>query len=117
MTMQPTILVTIIGPHRTLDLEAPGAIPIRELIPELLEICEPQFSQISLPHPVPWGLGLVGNKDSLDDRRSLIDSGIMDGAVLELLNRQAWVNRQRTWAPADIAGVVVWSDEAESHAR
>ncbi len=102
-----TILLTVEGPQRSVDLEVPGEISISELIPLLLEICKP--SQIKLApqfDPSIWGLGPKDGDMPLDLTHSLIDSGVMDGAVLMLQDLASWASqreRKAHWIPQSLS--------------
>ncbi|HEX4206548.1 MAG TPA: EsaB/YukD family protein [Ktedonobacteraceae bacterium] len=81
-----TLLVTMIGPDTTCDLELPGDIPIHELLPFLLIICGPQ------PAPTiddddltkQWCVRVAQQQTALAHTVSFVDAGILDGAVLHL---------------------------------
>jgi hypothetical protein len=91
--MHTTILVTIKGPRCNIDLEVPAEIPISDLIPPLLEICGPQPLHPALKNSNIWGLGLVDSSNPLAGNRSLIDTDVMDGAVLVLQTMESWANQ------------------------
>jgi hypothetical protein len=80
--LTPTLLVTIRGPHKTMDLELPGNVPVDELIPLLLEICDPQTNDPQTLRQV--SLSLAGTSVPLSSRTTLIEANIYDGAVLVL---------------------------------
>ncbi|GAC1344445.1 MAG: hypothetical protein NVSMB27_05420 [Ktedonobacteraceae bacterium] len=87
-----TILITINGPRRSVDLEIPGEIPISELIPALLEICGPQPLQLTQPTSflwASWGVRPIEGTQTFAPNRSLIEAGVLDGAVLVLQNIDA----------------------------
>jgi len=92
-----TILITITGPRRSIDLEVPGEIPISELIATILDLCGP----VPLPSTQPtsflwasWGLRPVDGKQTLAPNRSLIEVGVVDGAVLVLQSIDAWMHHR-----------------------
>jgi hypothetical protein len=83
----PTVLVTVQGPQRTIDLELPGDTPISELFPLLTTVSTPK-----LVGDVPtsgWRLGLV-NGTLLLPNRTLIDGGVVDGCILLFQEAGAW---------------------------
>jgi len=87
-----TMLVTVIGPGRAVDLEVPGETPISELLPTLLEICGPQPFRASLSDAFlwnVWGLRPWGSQQILQPNLSLAQVGILDGALLELQDLEA----------------------------
>ena len=88
-----TVLVTITGPGKSMDLEVPGEVPLGELLPELVKLCGPQSTAEAIGDSFSWFLRLPeGNP--LDANRSLIEADVMDGAVLVLQDRQA-LSRER----------------------
>lgn len=90
-----TVLITIIGPERSIDLEAPADTPISELLPTLLEICGPQPFRSALPDHFlwnAWGLRSVEGQIILQPNVSLAQAGILDGAILELQDLEALRN-------------------------
>jgi len=102
-----TILITVMGPGRAVDLELPGETPISELLPTLLEICGPQFLRASIPDAFlwnVWGLRPAGSQQILQPERSLTQAGILDGALLELQDLEALRHAKppSTFAPRNI---------------
>jgi hypothetical protein len=79
-----TLLVTVIGPRRTCDLELPGEITIQVLLPFLLEICGPQNTSLPEQGTTDWCLSLASGTTALNHSRSLFDAGVLDGAILHL---------------------------------
>ncbi|SRR5579883_396383 len=88
-----TILVTITGPGKSMDLEIPGELPLRELLPELIKLCGSQSAE-SNEASLSWVL-CTPDSSVLDANRSLIESQIMDGAILMLQDRFS-LERERT---------------------
>ncbi|HZU68519.1 MAG TPA: EsaB/YukD family protein [Ktedonobacteraceae bacterium] len=90
-----TLLVTIIGPRRTIDLEMPGEVPIRELIPIILALCGP--TAVSGPHSDPsvWGLGVVDADRPLPSSSSLSAEKLVNGTILQLQELSAWSANRR----------------------
>lgn len=88
-----TVLVTITGPGKSMDLEVPGEVSLGELLPELVKLCGPQSPAEAIGDSFSWFLRFPeGNP--LDDNRSLIEADVMDGAVLVLLDRHS-LSRER----------------------
>lgn len=104
MISMNTLLVTVMGPGRAVDLELPAETPISELLPTLLEICGPQALRASVPDAFLWNMwGLLpsGGQQVLQPDRSLAQAGILDGALLELQDLEALRNMRprSTFAP------------------
>ncbi len=78
-----TVLVTVWGPLRTLDIELPGDVPVRELVPVLLEMCTAHREDSQAWQQIFQALLLGGAPLSLEG--TLVESGVWDGAVLVLL--------------------------------
>jgi len=87
--LTPTILVTICGPLKTIDLELPGDVSVGELIPLLVEMCGSQKNdpQGSLQSPI--SLQVAGTRVPLSSDRTLIDAGVYDGTVLTLQTKRS----------------------------
>jgi hypothetical protein len=82
--LTPTLLVTIRGPLKTLDLELPGDVPVGELIPLFLEICGPGKNDPQAMLQAPASLQVAGSSTPLPSDKTLIDADVSDGAVLVL---------------------------------
>lgn len=92
-----TVLVTITGPAKSRDLDVPGEIAVRDLLPELVKLCGTSSAAEITGESSAWVLRFPeGNL--LDTSRSLIELGVMDGAVLVLQNRYL-LERERARAP------------------
>jgi hypothetical protein len=86
-----SILVTLtIEAQWSTDLEVPGDIAIRALIPALLEVCGIQSSLPQFKDPGEWGLGLKNSPAPLDAACTLVDAGVLDGTEVILQKRQTW---------------------------
>jgi hypothetical protein len=79
-----TLLVTVCGPFKTIDLDLPGDVPAGELIPLLLEICGFQEYDPKKVLQVPISLQVEGMPAPLSSERTLADADVCDGAVLVL---------------------------------
>jgi WXG100 protein secretion system (Wss), protein YukD len=79
-----TLLVTVRGPFKTIDLELPGDVPVGELLPLLLEICGPQENDSKKVLQAPVSLQVLGARAPLSSNSTLIDAGVYDGTVLVL---------------------------------
>ena len=74
-----TLLITLIGPQKRVDLQVPGEVPLGDLLPALLAMCVPSLAQAHTPN---WQL--IHEQRLLSIDRSLVEAGVMDGAVLVL---------------------------------
>ncbi|WP_436532164.1 type VII secretion integral membrane protein EccD [Actinoplanes sp. HUAS TT8] len=72
--------VTLLNGSRRVDLALPGVLPVADLMPQLLRLCAPAEDVVT---PATWSIGRVGGP-SINPARTLIDSGVVDGDVLEL---------------------------------
>ncbi len=99
-----TVLTTINGPGRSIDLELPGEVPIHDLLPELVKLWEPSPQEASTDS-LHWILA-IADGGSLDTSRSLIESGVVDGTVLSLRDSTSWA-REREQATQLTPGVVM----------
>ncbi|HLG62088.1 MAG TPA: EsaB/YukD family protein [Ktedonosporobacter sp.] len=81
-----TLLVTVRGPRRSVDMELPGDIPISDLLPLLLEMCGPPgLSAVKTNNlRAAWCLKLAHAGEPLKTSLTLIDAQVLDGAVLLL---------------------------------
>jgi WXG100 protein secretion system (Wss), protein YukD len=79
-----TLLVTLRGPLKTIDLELPGDIAMGELIPLLLEICGFQKNDPRALSQTNAGLQVAGTYTPLPLEKTLIDAGVCNGTVLVL---------------------------------
>lgn len=102
-----TILLTVEGPQRSVDLEVPGEVAVSELIPLLLETCKPrQIKLTPLLDPSLWELGTKDGDMPLDRTHSLIDSGVMDGVILVLQDMETWASQRERkvhWIPQSLS--------------
>jgi hypothetical protein len=86
----PTVLVTIKGPRKTVDLELPSDVPVNELISLLLEICGPVEGRVNPTLQIPICLKPVDADTPLESTSTFVDAKIFDGAILALqINDQA----------------------------
>ena len=72
--------VTVVSGTRRVDLALPNALPISEVVPQLLRFCAPEERPA---RPAAWTLGRLGGA-SIGLGHSLVDAGVLDGDVLEL---------------------------------
>lgn len=80
------LFVTVRGPQRTIDLELPGDVPIKELLPTLISLCvssAPGSSQIQTD-VYAWGLGVDDASALLPVSSSLLAGKVVNGAILQL---------------------------------
>ena len=83
-----TVLLTVRGPEQTVDMELPGDAPIGELFPMLIALCAPHASTATTQVPTSalilrWRLRPLEGA-AFEPTATLIDCGIMDGAILHL---------------------------------
>ncbi|MEO7022234.1 MAG: EsaB/YukD family protein [Ktedonobacteraceae bacterium] len=88
-----TILLTLVGPTRRIDLKLPAEVPVGELLPKMVELCVsprlPQFAQAQ------WCLVIPGKGMALPPTYSLLACGVVDGAILLLQDHAAFVAKQQ----------------------
>lgn len=109
--------VTLVSGARQVDLAVPGAVPLADVLPQLVRYCAPAERP---EEPVAWTLGRLGGAD-LSLTTTLRDAEVADGEVLELrtpgaVTRPAYVEdvrdavddavdaSGRQWTPATTAG-------------
>lgn len=80
----PTVLVTVRGPRKTVDLELPGDVPVNELVPLLFEMCGPIEDGVIPTPQMPLSLRSADSNTPLASTSTLIDAQIFDGVVLVL---------------------------------
>jgi len=72
--------VTVVNGTRRVDLALPTALPVADVVPQLLRFCSPD----ELPErPAAWTLGRLGGPN-INLGHSLADAGVLDGELLEL---------------------------------
>lgn len=75
--------VTVVNGPRRVDLALPSALPIADVLPQLLRFCAPREHP---ERPDAWTVGRVGGVNiGLDE--TLEAAGVVDGDVLELRSR------------------------------
>jgi len=99
----PTILVTIRGPLKTIDLELPGDVPVDELLPLLLEMCGSQENDPQESPQAPISLQVAGARAPLSSDKTLIDAGVYDGTVLMLQTKHNPTPQAERLAPQRFA--------------
>ncbi len=87
-----TVLLTIIGSSRRIDLQLPAEVPVGELLLKLLELCEPRQAHYDLSR---WRLVIQDRALALPPVRSLRDCGVVDGARLVLQEYGSFVSQQQ----------------------
>jgi type VII secretion integral membrane protein EccD len=109
--------VTLVNGARQVDLAVPGAVPLADVLPQLVRYCAPDER---VDEPMAWTLGRLGGPD-LSLTTTLRDAEVADGEVLELrtpgaVTRPAYVEdvrdavddavdeSGRRWTPASTAG-------------
>lgn len=88
--MQQTLLVTVQGTRRKLDVELPGDVPVGELLPLLLQMCG-----ISDADSGRWAVSISGTGRVLQAKRTLFGNRVCDGEILLLRRAEAAVNRAK----------------------
>jgi len=78
--MHPLLITIIIGPQRRVDLQVPGEVLVSDLISALLAT----YGPFTTNEPSRWRLGLLNAVTPLPATSSLLDAGVLDGAVLAL---------------------------------
>lgn len=86
--------VTVVSGTRRVDLALPAALPLADVMPQLLRFCAPETDP---RRPAGWTLARPGGAD-LALTGSLADADVVDGEVLELRSGQ-------TVAPAQVEDV------------
>ena len=72
------VLVTVAGPKSRRDLSLPSDAPVGEIVPALVERCEPE------PKPWSrWALGPAGG-EPFAPQRTFAELGVVDGSELQL---------------------------------
>jgi hypothetical protein len=90
-----TVLITLVGPERQVDLKLPAEVPVGDLFPKLLELGGLRMARSQF---VQWRLVLSARGLALPLNRSLRDSGVVDGAVLSLQDGASFVARHQDTA-------------------
>jgi hypothetical protein len=79
-----TLLVTIRGPFKMVDMELPGDVPVSELVPVLLEICASCEDNPQALHQADARLQVAGLPVPLSLGETLVEAGVCDGTILVL---------------------------------
>lgn len=92
--MQQTLFVTVQGWQRRLDIELPADVPVSDLIPLLLEMCNhsPEAAVGVPQNAASWVLYIASLGQPLRETQTLSTGGVLDGDVL-LLQTQNALNR------------------------
>jgi len=100
-----TVLLTIVGPERAIDLRLPTEVPVSELEPRILELCGLRPERDQRPGG-RWRLFLASSGVSLHAAQSLDEAGVVDGSILLLSDRdratQPQQQRSRPFNPRTI---------------
>ena len=72
--------VTVVSGTRRVDLALPSALPVADVVPQVLRFCAPEESSDG---PVEFTLAKIGGQ-SLSLSQSLGEAGVHDGDVIEL---------------------------------
>jgi hypothetical protein len=111
--MQQTLLVTVQGTRRRLDIELPGDIPISDLIPLLLEMCNhpARFSASAGLNRAAWMIYIASSAQPLRTTQTLSAAGVLDGDVLLLQARNTSQSRSSQTRNRDSAPVIEASSQ------
>lgn len=64
--MLQTLLITLIGPQKRVDLQVPGEVPLGDLLLALLATCVPSSAQTYIPNwQLAYGQRLLATELSL----------------------------------------------------
>jgi WXG100 protein secretion system (Wss), protein YukD len=92
-----TVLITLVGPARRVDLKLPAEVPIGDIFPKLLELSGAQGVQPQATF-ARWGLILPVKGQVLPPNRSLRECGVVDGNVLALQDGVSFMAQQQAAA-------------------
>ena len=82
-----TLLITLVGPQKRLDLQVPGDMILSDLLPALLELCIPSTTDTAKEtQRTTWQL--LYQQKPLSLECSLLDVEVVDGALLMLQNQE-----------------------------
>ncbi|MET0766799.1 MAG: type VII secretion integral membrane protein EccD [Aeromicrobium sp.] len=76
--------VTVVTGERTIDLALPSALPLSDVLPQVMRFASPEHQAGA---PTSWTLARLGAA-SLPLTQSLAEAGVLDGDVLELRGQQ-----------------------------
>jgi type VII secretion integral membrane protein EccD len=76
--------VTVVTAERTIDLALPSALPLSDVLPQVMRFASPEHQSGA---PTSWTLAKLGSA-SLPLTQSLAEAGVLDGDVLELRGQQ-----------------------------
>lgn len=99
-----TVLITLGGPLRRVDVEAPVGVPIAELMPALLEACDIASSGPHGPAATGWLLGAPEAGQPFPQSATLEQCGVFDGTYLVVRGTQEWMMAARAQANVPQAG-------------
>lgn len=91
-----TVLLTIKGSDCSIDLKLPAEVPVRELMPKILELCDPGPAR-DQRRRARWHLFHASTGMPLSAAQSLNEAGIIDGTILLLDDSDTtrWSQQQR----------------------
>lgn len=72
--------VTVVTAERKVDLALPSALPVSDVVPQVMRYCAPDGAETQ---PTAWTLARIGGQP-LALNQTLTDAGVLDGDVLEL---------------------------------
>lgn len=112
--MQQTVLITVQGTRRRLDIELPGDIPINDLIPLLQEMCNTPArlaANAARPEKTFWTLYLSSLAQPLKGTQTLLEAGVLDGDVLLLQASDASPKKPVQTGKRDFARTIQASEQ------
>ncbi|HEX4714772.1 MAG TPA: EsaB/YukD family protein [Ktedonobacteraceae bacterium] len=86
--MQKTLLVTVQGTQRELDIELPGDVLVSELLPLLLQMCGAPTSTRERS-TIRWNISISDTGKTLQARRTLLENNVLNGDLLLLQKAQS----------------------------
>lgn len=94
-----TLLITLVGEQYSVDLQVPGEVPLKNLLPAFVKIHGSHVAGARGTDPSQWSVGHKAWHTPLDPGRSLLDAGIVNGTTLVLREKAEGTTQTRA-APA-----------------
>jgi MinD-like ATPase involved in chromosome partitioning or flagellar assembly len=104
-----TVFVTIRTRGNERDVELPGDIPIRSLLPLLNQLFDIESADASSHEVWEWGIGPEDGAP-FDPKQTLVQCGVVDGAILHLAPLKEWESRSQQSAPSSGEPFVIPDD-------
>ncbi len=93
-----TLLITLQVLEQHYDLRVPGEVPVGDLVPTLLATYYNRPRDGSMFDPTRWRIGVSGSRAPIPVAQSLLDAGVLNGAVLVLRDLAAWQQNEDSGA-------------------